>query len=157
VCGVENPFGLRLKFYDTGPGEVTAEYTVPTEYQSYPGMVHGGVIAAMLDETAGRTQMGADPPRFMFTARLDIRYRKNVPVGEPLRLVGRALGSKRRTATASSAIYDMEDNLLAEAKAVLVNVPEDMVQSVDLDALGWRVYSDEEFKNDHRIPSPQYD
>jgi uncharacterized protein (TIGR00369 family) len=142
VCGLENPFGLRLRFYETAPGEVSVECAIPEEYQGYPGVVHGGVVAAILDEAAGRSQMQDDPPRFMFTARMEIRYRRNVPVGQPLRLVGKAGVSKRRTATATSAIYDQDGNLLAEADALLVNVPNDMVDGIDLEALGWKVYSD---------------
>jgi acyl-coenzyme A thioesterase PaaI-like protein len=143
VCGVENPIGLHLKFYETAPGEVTADMNLPNIYQGYPGIVHGGVIAAMLDEAAGRAHMGpVDAPRFMFTARLDIRYRKNVPVGQPLRLIGRAGPTKSRTAEAFSAIYDLEGTLLADAVVLLVNVPDRMVQTTDLAALGWQVYPD---------------
>ena len=143
VCGVENPIGLHLKFYETAPGEVTADLNLPNIYQGYPGIVHGGVIAAMLDEAAGRAHMGpVDAPRFMFTARLDIRYRKNVPVGQPLRLVGRAGPTKSRTAEASSGIYNLEGTLLADADVLLVNVPERMIQTTDLAALGWKVYPD---------------
>jgi uncharacterized protein (TIGR00369 family) len=143
VCGVENPIGLHLKFYETADGEVTAEINLPNVYQGYPGIVHGGVIAAMLDEAAGRAHMGpVDTPRFMFTARLDVRYRKNVPVGKPIRLVGRAGATKSRTAAACSAIYDQDGTLLADADVVLVNVPDRMIQTTDLSALGWKVYPD---------------
>lgn len=141
VCGLSNPFGLHLRFYESGPGEVTAECTVPDQYQGYPGVVHGGIIAAMLDEVSGRSMMGDGlNPRFMFTARLDIRYRKNVPIGEPLRLVGRAGESRRRSAKATGAIYNAEGELLAEAEALLVEVPEDLVGKTDLETLGWKVY-----------------
>jgi len=142
VCGLANNIGLQMKFYETAPGEVTAEYTVPAHYQGYPGVVHGGIVAAMLDEVCGRSHMGGDPPRFMYTARLDIRYRKNVPVEQPLRLVGRAGKSKRRTATASGEIYGPDGSLLAEAQAVLIDIPEDVIDTVDLEALGWKVYAD---------------
>jgi acyl-coenzyme A thioesterase PaaI-like protein len=144
VCGLKNPFGLKLRFLNTAPGEVLAEYTVPEQYQGYPGIVHGGVVAAMLDEVAGRAHMGQDPPRFMYTARLEIRYRQNVPVGQPLRIVGKAVKSKRRAATSSCAIYGPQGELLAEAEALLVDVPEDVTGSVDLDALGWKVYPEDE-------------
>jgi acyl-coenzyme A thioesterase PaaI-like protein len=148
VCGIENPFGLHLRFYDSGPGEVTAEVTVSPRHQGYPGIVHGGVVAAMLDEGAGRSQMGSvENPRFMFTARLEVRYRKNVPVGKPLRLVGRAGLSKSRTAEATSTIYDMDGNILAEADALMVNVPPTMMESADPEALGWKVYPDEIFES----------
>ena len=141
VCGLENPFGLHLRFYTTAPGEVSVEYTVPDHYQGYPGVVHGGVVAAMLDEATGRVFMG-DPnaPRFMYTARLDIRYRKNVPVGMPLKLVGRAGKNKGRTATATGAIYGPDGELLAEAQALLVDVPTGVVDTVNLEAIGWKVY-----------------
>lgn len=140
VCGVNNPNGLHLRFYDTAPGEVTVEHTVPEYFQGYPGVVHGGIVAAMLDEVAGRTQMGADPPRFMFTARLDIRYRKNVPVGVPLRIVGRAGKSRHHTATSTAIIYGPEGELLAEAEVLLADVPADSYANVNLADLGWKVY-----------------
>jgi acyl-coenzyme A thioesterase PaaI-like protein len=144
VCGLENPFGLHLRFVETGPGEVTAEYTVPEHYQGYPGVVHGGIVAAMLDEVTGRVHMNGDPPRFMYTARLELRYRKNVPVDQPLRLVGHAGKSKARTAVATGAIYGPDGDLLAEAEALLVDIPSDVVDSVDLEAQGWKVYPDGE-------------
>lgn len=144
VCGVANPYGLQLTFYQSGPGEVVAEYTVPDRYQGYPGVVHGGIVAAMLDEIAGRSHMGGDHPRFMYTARLEVRYRRNVPLGVPLRLVGRAGESRSRTATAKGEIYDPEGVLLAEADALLVDIPKDVIENVDLEALGWKVYSDED-------------
>ena len=142
VCGRGNPYGLRLKFYETTPGEVVVEYTVPEQFQGYPGVVHGGVVAAILDEVTGRTQMGGYPPRFMFTARLNIRYRKNVPIGEPLKIIGRAGVSRETTATATGQIFGPDGDLLAEAEAVLVNVPEAIVENVDLEALGWKVDPD---------------
>lgn len=141
VCGLENPFGLQLKFFNSASGEVTVDYTVPEHYQGYPGVVHGGIVAAMLDEATGRVFMG-DPanPRFLYTARLDIRYRKNVPVGQPLRLVGRAGKNKGRMATATGAIYNINGELLAEAEALLVDVPSEVINRVDLEAIGWKVY-----------------
>jgi acyl-coenzyme A thioesterase PaaI-like protein len=142
VCGRENPYGLKLKFYETAPGEVEVEYTVPEQYQGYPGVVHGGVVAAMLDEVTGRVHMGYDPPRFMFTARLDVRYRKNVPVGQPLRIIGHAGKSRERTAIATGQIFGPDGDLLAEAEAVLVNVPDEIKNQVDLEELGWKVYPD---------------
>jgi acyl-coenzyme A thioesterase PaaI-like protein len=142
VCGRENPYGLHLKFYESSPGEVIVEYTVPEQYQGYPGVVHGGVVAAMLDEVTGRTLMGGSPPRFMFTARLDVRYLKNVPTGKPLKIIGRAGISRERSATASGQIFGPDGDLLAEANAIMVNVPEAIVENVDLIELGWKVDPD---------------
>ncbi len=142
VCGRENPYGLKLNFYETQPGEVVVEYTVPEYYQGYPGVVHGGIVAAILDEVTGRAHMGGDPPRFMFTARLEVRYHKNVPVGTPLKIVGNAGKSRGRTALANGKIFGPGGELLAEADALMVNVPDDISGQVDLEALGWKVYPD---------------
>jgi acyl-coenzyme A thioesterase PaaI-like protein len=146
VCGVENPSGLRMKFYQSAPGEVEAHYTASEVFQGYPGVVHGGVIASMLDEVTGRALM--DPPgsptRFMVTAQLSIRYRKPVPVGQPLRLVGHAGERRGRVAKARGEIFGPDGSLLVEADAVLVDIPPDGLKEMDHAALGWKVYPDEE-------------
>lgn len=140
VCGLENQYGLKLRFRETGPGEVTAEYTVPEHFQGYPGVVHGGIITAMLDEVTGRAHINSKHTRFMFTAKMEIRFRKNVPVGQPLKIVGQIEKSKSRMASSIGKIFGPEGDLLAEAKALLVDLPEDQLKGVDLEALGWKVY-----------------
>ncbi len=140
VCGLSNPIGLGLRFKNQGPGEVTAEYTVPESYQGYPGVVHGGIVAAMLDEVCARAFMVDNPNRFMFTARLEIRYRKNVPIAQPLRMVGRAAKDKGRSATATASLYGPDGALLAEAEALLIGVPDNSLPQADTELLGWRVY-----------------
>lgn len=156
VCGVSNPAGLHLRFVETAPGEITAHINLPDHFQGYPGITHGGIIAAMLDEVAGRSHMGAgDQPRFMFTASLKVRYRRNVPTGAPLHLVGKAGARKGRMAEASSAIYTLDGELLADAEAILVDVPDEMLSDVDLASLGWRVYTDAELATPPAVtPSP---
>lgn len=140
ACGMDSKIGLKMRFYNSEPGEVRAEYTVDEGYQGYPGIVHGGVVAAMLDEITARANMGGDNPRFMFTARLNIRYRQHVPTGENLRLVGKVVENKKRTAKAQGAIYNFKGELLAEAEALLVDIPEEELKSLHPEELGWRVY-----------------
>jgi uncharacterized protein (TIGR00369 family) len=146
VCGVENTHGLKLDFFETGPGEVTVETIVPDRFQGYPGVVHGGIVASLVDEALGRVHMGSDPrnPRFMYTAKLSVQYRKPVPTNQPLKIVAHAVKSKKRTATSVAEIFGPAGELLAEADAVLINIPEDKISNVDLESLGWKVYPDEE-------------
>lgn len=141
VCGVENPIGLNLTFYSVGAGKVEAEYIVPNVYQGYPGVVHGGVVAALLDEITYRSIITDNPNRMMFTARLDIRYRMNVPVEEKLTLRGIAGKVKSKTATAKGMIYDPRGKLLAEADAILITVPDYSLDEGELESLGWKVYT----------------
>lgn len=103
-------------------------------------MVHGGIVASMLDEVCGRVFMKAGSARFMYTARLEVRYRKNVPVGKPLMLSGQAVRDRGRMAEAKASICDEDGNLLAEANALLVEIPGDAIPPADLEALGWKVY-----------------
>lgn len=142
VCGLSNLYGLQLSFYETAPGEVTSEVTVSERYQGYPGIVHGGIVAAMLDEVCGRAHMGGEQPRFMYTARLEVHYRKNVPVGVPLKVIGRVLNSKSRTAKSSGIIVGLEGEVLAEADALMVEISEEFIDSLDFDKLGWKVYEE---------------
>jgi uncharacterized protein (TIGR00369 family) len=129
-----------MRFYQAAPDEVTTRYIVHEHHQGYPGVVHGGIVAAMLDEVCARVFMNTDSARFMFSARLEIRYRKNVPVGKPLTLSGKAVRDRGRTAEAIGFIHDEQGNLLAEANVLLVEVPGDTLPPADLEALGWKVY-----------------
>jgi acyl-coenzyme A thioesterase PaaI-like protein len=144
ICGLENPVGLHLHIYETEPGVVETTYTAPDHFQGYPGVLHGGIVAAMLDEISGRAQMGnAEKPRFMFTGKLEVKYRKNVPVGKPLKIVGKAGKVRPRFVEAWAGIYDASGELLAEADAIHINVPEDQFDMSKLDELGWKVYPEE--------------
>jgi len=148
ICGLENPVGLKLRIYETEPGVVETTYTAPEHFQGYPGVLHGGIIATIIDEVSGRSLMGtAEQTRFMFTARIEVKYRKNVPIGRPLRIVGKALKDRGHSAEAWAGIYDAQSGeLLAEGSTLLVNVPQDRMDMSSLEEMGWKVYPDEAFK-----------
>ena len=143
ICGLENPVGLKLKIYQSEPGVIETTYTAPEHFQGYPGVLHGGIVAAILDEISGRAHMG-DPsaPRFMFTGKMEVKYRKNVPIGQPLKIIGKAGKSRSKMAEGWAGIYNEAGNLLAEATTLLVDVPPDLLDTSILDELGWKVYPD---------------
>lgn len=143
ICGLENPIGLHLHIYEVEPGVIETKYIAPEHFQGYPGVVHGGIVAALLDEISARAQMGSDSndPRFMFTAKLEVKYRQNVPIGKLLKIVGKAGKTKSKSAEAWAGIYDAETNeLLAEGNTLLINVPDDQLDKSKLNELGWKVY-----------------
>jgi uncharacterized protein (TIGR00369 family) len=143
VCGRENPVGLKMNFYSTGEGSTQAEITIPVEYEGYPGVVHGGIVAAILDETGGRALM-ENFTRFMVTAQLNVRYRKPVPSQTALIVIGEAGVRRGRVAHAKSEIKTQVGDVLASAELVLVDLPESQLAALDAEVLGWRVYPDEE-------------
>ena len=118
---------------------MTAEYTVPDIYQGYPGVVHGGVTAAMLDETAGRSMTAEDDHRFFMTLKLEIKYRRQVPTETPLKIVGRLLQVRGRRAITHGEILLPDGTVAAEAEALMIELPADAVTAADIEALGWRV------------------
>jgi acyl-coenzyme A thioesterase PaaI-like protein len=143
ACGVENPIGLKLVFHATSPESIECRYTAPEHFQGFPGVLHGGITATILDEVIGRVFMIDDPNRLMYTARLTTRYRKHIPVGQPLRIVGTKVRDRGRMAEAKAELYGPDGDLLAEAEGLLADAGF-ALKPDDLEALGWRVYADEE-------------
>ena len=82
ACGKENPIGLRLDFV-VQDDKYVARKVLDREYQGYDGIAHGGILTTMLDE-AMAGYLNKELGEKAVTARLDIRYRKPVPIGEEL-------------------------------------------------------------------------
>jgi len=139
VCGRQNPRGLYMIFYDDGENVVSSHYTVPDVYQGYPGVVHGGVVAAMLDEVVGRVAMIGDHHHFMMSVKLEVKYRHPVPTETPLHIVGRAVRMRGRLGKAVGQIFVPDGTLAAEASMTLADVPAEILAGADLTALGWRI------------------
>ena len=141
ACGLENPYGLQLRFTDNAVDEVYCETSIPDRFSGYPGVAHGGVVAAMLDEVVIRTAMIADPNRFMMTARLELKYRRPVPTNTPLKLTGRLVRDRGRILQAEGRL-ELPDGLIAvEAAITAAEMPAGSeVDDVTLQALGWKVY-----------------
>jgi len=143
VCGRENPVSLRMTFFLQDTGEVTSEIVVPEAYAGYPGMVHGGNIAAMMDEAAGRAATGDEPNRFAVTSQLTVKYRKPVPTNQILKVTGRLLKKRGKVSQAYGEIRSEDGELLAEAEGLFVEIAEDFTAGADPKAMGWKVYEDE--------------
>ena len=144
MCGLDNPVGLRLEFYETGTHEVTATCLPTKAYEGYPGVLHGGIVAAILDEVGGRVVMIGDHTRFMMTAKLDVKYRRPTPTGERLTVLGRLLKRRGRLAVAQAEIALADGTVTAEAELTLAELPDAFRMQGDLEALGWKVYPDGE-------------
>lgn len=97
VCGIENPFGLKTKFYELENKEVVGYFTGHTYLQSYPHILHGGISATILDETIGRAIMAHyGQESFGVTIELNLKYKKPVPLDVELKVVGRIVNDKGR-------------------------------------------------------------
>ncbi len=142
VCGRANPVGLYMKFFDNGENEVFSHYTVAARYQSYPGVVHGGILASMLDEVVARVSMIDDPHHFMMSVRLNVVYRQPVPVDTPLRIVGKIVHLRGRLGKAEGKIHLPDGSVACEAAMTLADIPGHLLDSANRSLLNWRVDDD---------------
>jgi acyl-coenzyme A thioesterase PaaI-like protein len=140
VCGLKNPVGLKLAFYETGSDEVTATFAPTPDYEGFPGVLHGGIIAALLDEAGGRVGMIGHHAHFMMTAKLDVKYRAPTPIDRPLTVWGKLLKQRGRLVTARAELRLPDGSVTAEAELTLADLPAGTLPAGDLEALGWKVY-----------------
>lgn len=124
VCGRENPHGLRVEFFDDGQ-TVFTEFTPGEHQQGWPGVLHGGIVSAVLDETIGRVAFLYD--RWVQTAKLEVRFVKPAPLGQRLRAVGKLTRDARRLMEMDGQLVTAEGGeVLAEAKGTFVRIPDEM-------------------------------
>jgi acyl-coenzyme A thioesterase PaaI-like protein len=118
-CGPENPHGLQVAFFADGPHGSRALYTARAEHCGWPGMLHGGVTFALMDEALGCAVhfQGLHG----VTARADTRFRQPVPVGAKLIIRAWTLAQRRRlmTARAEIRIDNQGQTLVAEIDATM--------------------------------------
>jgi uncharacterized protein (TIGR00369 family) len=141
VCGRQNPVGLHIHFYeDYENQQVIAPLTIPEQYQGYPGVVHGGVLASILDETAGRAvMMGESETPFWVTAKLEMRYRQPTPTETSLRAVGWVVRKRSRSAEVAGEIQLPDGTVTAELSAVVVRPPAETLKAWEQEKAFWRV------------------
>lgn len=122
VCGTQNPHGLGVRFMDDGR-VVWTEIAPREHHQGWPGVLHGGIIAAVLDETIGRVAFLHD--RWVQTARLELRFHKPAPLGTALRATGEMTRDARRLMEMRGRLIEVESGaLLAEASGTFVRLPD---------------------------------
>ena len=116
ACGQRNPYGLHMVFRQED-NTIVSDFSPREEYQGFPGMVHGGIVAVVLDEALNRTSLLTEHPAWTMTGRLDIRYRRYVPYG-PLLRVRAMLGMQRgRMVQASGKLTLAADESVVFAEA----------------------------------------
>ena len=114
ACGHDNPIGLKLRFALDGEDYVTS-FEVRPEYQGWAGIAHGGLVATALDEVMARLLWERDINAI--TARLEVRYRKPVPVGEMLEIRGRITRRRPPVIETEATATTRAGEVVAEAKA----------------------------------------
>lgn len=115
VCGqkVVNPHTLNLRFKVTENGVMTP-FTAQIEQEGYRGIVHGGIITAILDETIGWA-VAVARRKYFVTGEITVRFIHPLPVGRPVFVYGWATEHKKRYSEAEGEIVDREGIQYARA------------------------------------------
>ena len=121
ACGMRNPQGLQLVFeLDAEAGTAVCEPIVPDRFNGWPGVCHGGIVATLLDEAM--IYASRNTGKLAATASLSVKYRKPVPTGVPIRLVGELVLERSRIMKGTARI-ERDGQILAEAEGTLAVLP----------------------------------
>jgi len=123
ACGPRNEIGLKLTFRREGD-RILADYRPREDFQGFPGVLHGGILATMLDETMSRT--GAMRREWLMTGKLDIRFRRPAPVDQPMRVWGEIVRERQGAVDAVGAVELMDGTVVAEARGMFMPMPDEL-------------------------------
>ena len=121
-CGKDHETGLHMRM-SAGEGlTIYGTFTVAKHHQGAPGLAHGGLLSASIDEVLGSLNWLLGDPAV--TGRLECEFVKPVPVGSVLHIHAEILGKERRKvfATASARLNSESGPVAVQARAIFVQV-----------------------------------
>jgi uncharacterized protein (TIGR00369 family) len=119
ACGPHNPIGLHMQFERDGSDGARTEIVLGPQFQGWVGAAHGGIVMALLDEVMAHAaiMMGYRG----VTAGLSARFRKAVPLGEPLTVRARVRWVRRDVLSIEAEIRAADGELLASGDGKFVS------------------------------------
>ncbi|MFN3477074.1 MAG: PaaI family thioesterase [Candidatus Methylomirabilales bacterium] len=120
VCGQRNEHGLQLRFQLVGSDRIRTEFTPEKRFQGFKDIVHGGIVATVLDEVM--VDVAYLRGILAVTSKLEVRLKKPAKVGEKLLFEARILKDRGRLLDVEAQARKEDGMVVAEAKAVLVKV-----------------------------------
>lgn len=102
VCGDQNPIGLDVTF-TVRNNRIETTFTPEPHHGGYQNIVHGGILATLLDECMGWSGIFSRPI-LSYTAELNVRYKESAYVGENLLIYGELVKDRKRIVMAQGAI-----------------------------------------------------
>ncbi len=104
VCGPHNPAGLRLKWSLDEDGAARARFRPDRTHQGWKGVLHGGIMAALLDEAMAQWARKNGTPTV--TGMIEIRYRRPAPTDRPLLAEARLVSERGRALRMEASLKD---------------------------------------------------
>ena len=117
-CGRDNPIGLKLDMKLDGD-RCVAYFTPKAEHESYGDRMHGGLTSTLLDEVMG-DYVFRKAGKPAYTARLEIRFRSAIRIGETVKVEGWPEVHRDRLFIMKGKITHADGTPAAEAKAEMM-------------------------------------
>jgi uncharacterized protein (TIGR00369 family) len=122
ACGTLNAHGLQLLLH-VEQGRSWTELTLERGFEGWEGIAHGGIVCTILDEVMAWALVGAD--NWGVTARMNVSFRRPVPVGRPIRAEGSVARMRRRIVQTTATLVDVATGeVLATATGTYVAADE---------------------------------
>lgn len=133
ICGLDNKLGVKAAFYNMEDGSVGGRFTFLPQHQSYPGRVHGGMLATMIDELAGRVLWVDRPDKIAVTMDINVRYHNPAPYNVPL--IGRGIYTKKLSRAYAAKCWIMTEagEILADGEAKYFIMPVEQITDCTLE------------------------
>ncbi len=140
VCGMENSFGLKSRFYELEDGQLMACFMPAQEHQGYPGRLHGGIAATILDETIGRAINFSHPANIWgVTVDFSMKLRKPVPLTGEIRVVSRIVSETKRAFEGAGEILLDDGKVAIEARGKYLKMDIEKIADFDHQGEDWKV------------------
>lgn len=145
VCGVNNAFGLQSRFFELENHDLLALFKPTQEHQGYPGRLHGGMAAAILDETIGRAIMiKYSHDIWGVTIDFSMRLKKPIPLQEEIRVLGRVTNDSKRIFEGSGEIILADGTHAVEATGKYLKMDINKITKADFIDEAWVVMNEAE-------------
>ena len=128
ACGQANPKGLHLTFRFEGE-EYVCEFTPEQEYQGWTQILHGGIVATVLDEVMTRALW--ERGMAAMTVELTIRLKRPVPIGEPVTARSRLVSTRKRLCETEAELVLADGTIAATATGRFLRVEPPGEQGAD--------------------------
>lgn len=123
ICGRDNPVGMNARFHHDGEN-VWTQVTPAEHFQGFNGILHGGLISALLDDVMWYACYTKG--LFTLTGELTVRFKRPITTGQPIIARGQVENRRGRVILTRGEVRDAAGTILAEATAKFIEAPEGM-------------------------------
>jgi uncharacterized protein (TIGR00369 family) len=128
ACGSLNTHGIQLELH-AGEGRCWTELELDRRFEGWEGIAHGGIVTTILDEVMAWALVESDS--WGVTARMQVEFKRPVPIGRRIRGEGHVVEVRRRVVRAQGVLLDaLDGTVLATAEGTFVAAPDAQKQAL---------------------------